>query len=197
MPVGLVPWIAIPATHLGETTMSLHEITNGRDPNRKSNDARRGDADGTGRSGRDGESGAGGHRSPSNGGPNGETSGRAPADSDTGEQVSALAVEGRESEGRESEGPDTEEVSVAVALAETVVSAYSSVADRSISEPDRAVIGMQSQMGRPSAERPSSRFCGAASDLVRLRSSSGDRNADSGGHDPACAQASGYLASRR
>ncbi|ELZ19889.1 hypothetical protein C475_21364 [Halosimplex carlsbadense 2-9-1] len=188
----LVSWIAIPATHLSEPTMSLHETTGGRNPNRESNDSRR-DANRNSGSDRDGGSEADGHRSPSNGGPNRAIpADAAPADSDTGEQVTAIAVDGRKSE-----RADTEHRSAGAVLTETIVSAYTPATGQSSPEPDRAVIGMQSQMGRQSAERPSSGFCGAASDLFRLRSSSGDGTRDSAGRDPACAQPSGYLAPRR
>jgi len=185
--------IAIPATHLSETTMSLHEISGERDPNRESNDSRQSDANRNGRDGRDDGSEADGHRSPSNGGPNRDVSAdAAPADSDTGEQVTAIAVDGRNSE-----RPEAERDSAGTTLAETVVSIYAPATERSSPKSDRTVVGMQSRMGRSPAERPSPHFCGAASDLVRLRSSSGDGNPDSAGHDPASAQPSGYLAARR
>jgi hypothetical protein len=185
--------IAIPATHPSETTMSLHEISGERDPNRESNDSRQGDANRNGRDGRDDGSGADGHRSPSNGGPNREVSAdAAPADSDTGEQVTAIAVDGRNSE-----PPEAERGSAGAALAETVVPIHSPAAERSSPTSDRAVVGMQSRMGRSPAAGPSPHFCGAASDLVRLRSSGGDGRPDSAGHDPASAQPSGYLATRR
>jgi len=173
--------------------MSLHEISGGRDSNREPNDSRRSDANTASQSGGDGDQEADGHHSPSNGGPSQEVPAEAAQDeSDTGEQVTAIAVSDRESE-----RIDTEHVTASAVLSETVVSVYTLAVERSSPTPDREVIGMQSQMGRSSTERSSSHYCGAASDLVRLRSSTGDGNADDTGHDPACAQPSGYLAARQ
>ncbi len=166
--------------------MSLHEIADGRDPNREHRDLRI-DARSDGRSDRDGTR----HVPPSNAGPDEPSppDGEEPA-GERGGQVSSLAVDDTD------DGSASPDRLVAGAVpSERTVSLYASSDGGSTSKSDNVCIGMQSRMGRSRTERQSTRVSGATSDIAAWRV--GSEGEDSEGHHPACAQTTGYLASRR
>ncbi len=174
--------------------MSLHEISGGRDSNRERNDFPRDSPEASGQSDRAAAPEAASHRSPSSGGPDGSTG------ADTGESTVSAGERATPDAADEREpGPATAEGRSADAGPTEPVAYVHPLEEYERSKPDgaRESIGMQSQMGRSSTDRSSAPSSGLPSEIARLQSSRADEAQDSDGYDPACAQASWFLAIRQ